>query len=88
MAVISPLLVEPWRRIRSRAPVPPPIASTGLMFSDFQAAAIPTDDWLWLQVTATTGSPASLTLLIELQSGPPVLCCGGAGGVLEASMAI
>jgi len=58
------------------------------MFSDFQAAAIPTDDWLWLQVTATTGSPASLTLLIELQSGPPVLCCGGAGGVLEASMAI
>lgn len=48
-----------------------PIAVTsttsGTASTSFQSPNIPAGHWLWLQVTAASGSPAGLTVSIELQ---------------------
>ncbi len=40
--------------------------STGTVFTSFQAPAVPLDHWLWLEVTAVSGSPAGLTVMLRL----------------------
>jgi hypothetical protein len=40
--------------------------STGAMVTSFQTPAVPLDHWLWLEVTAVSGSPAGLTVMLRL----------------------
>jgi hypothetical protein len=42
--------------------------TTGDLFTGFQAAVIPADHWLWLEVSAVSGSPAEMTVSLVLQS--------------------
>jgi hypothetical protein len=39
--------------------------TTGTVVTSFQASAVPTDHWLWLEVTAVSGSPAGLTVAVR-----------------------
>ena len=39
--------------------------TTGTVISNFQAPAVPVDHWLWLEVTAVSGSPAALTVAVR-----------------------
>lgn len=39
--------------------------TTGTVISNFQAPAVPADHWLWLEVTAVSGSPAALTVAVR-----------------------
>ena len=39
--------------------------STGTVVTSFQAPALPMDHWLWLEVTAVSGSPAGLTVAVR-----------------------
>ena len=39
--------------------------STGAVLTTFQAPALPIDHWLWLEVTAVSGSPAGLTVAVR-----------------------
>lgn len=39
--------------------------TTGTIVTSFQAPAVPTDHWLWLEVTAVSGSPAGLTVAVR-----------------------
>jgi hypothetical protein len=39
--------------------------STGAMVTSFQAPAVPIDHWLWLEVTAVSGSPSGLTVMLR-----------------------
>ena len=41
--------------------------TTGSASASFQSPTIPSGHWLWLQVTASSGSPLGLTVSIELQ---------------------
>ena len=41
--------------------------TSGTASTSFQSPNIPAGHWLWLQVTAASGSPAGLTVSIELQ---------------------
>jgi hypothetical protein len=41
--------------------------SSGTTSTSFQSPSIPAGHWLWLQVTSASGSPAELTVSIELQ---------------------
>jgi len=41
--------------------------TTGSASTSFQSPTIPSGHWLWLQVTAASGSPLGLTVSIELQ---------------------
>ena len=41
--------------------------TTGSASASFQSPTIPSGHWLWLQVTAASGSPQGLTVSIELQ---------------------
>ena len=41
--------------------------TTGSESASFQSPTIPSGHWLWLQVTAVSGSPQGLTVSIELQ---------------------
>jgi hypothetical protein len=41
--------------------------TSGTATTSFQSPNIPAGHWLWLQVTAASGSPAGLTVSIELQ---------------------
>jgi len=41
--------------------------TTGSASTIFQSPTIPSGHWLWLQVTAASGSPLGLTVSIELQ---------------------
>jgi hypothetical protein len=41
--------------------------TSGTATTSFQSPSIPAGHWLWLQVTAASGSPAELTVSIELQ---------------------
>ncbi|MCS5698217.1 hypothetical protein NZK32_04070 [Cyanobium sp. FGCU-52] len=41
--------------------------STGTELISFQAPAVPLDHWLWLEVTAVSGSPAGLSVMLRLQ---------------------
>ena len=41
--------------------------TTGSASTSFQVPEIPAGHWLWLQVTAASGSPLGLTVSIELQ---------------------
>ena len=41
--------------------------TTGSANTSFQVPDIPAGHWLWLQVTSVSGSPAGLTVSIELQ---------------------
>ncbi len=41
--------------------------TTGSASTSFQSPTIPAGHWLWLQVTAASGSPLGLTASIELQ---------------------
>jgi hypothetical protein len=41
--------------------------TTGSASASFQSPTIPSGHWLWLQVTAVSGSPQGLTVSIELQ---------------------
>ena len=42
--------------------------TTGDLFTGFQAAVIPADHWLWLEVSAVAGSPAEMTVSLGPQS--------------------
>jgi hypothetical protein len=42
--------------------------TTGDLFTGFQAAVIPADHWLWLEVSAVSGSPAEMTVSLVPQS--------------------
>lgn len=39
--------------------------STGTIVTNFQAPVVPMDCWLWLEVTAVSGSPAGLTVAVR-----------------------
>ena len=39
--------------------------STGKLLISFQTPAVPMDHWLWLEVTAVSGSPAGLTVMLR-----------------------
>ena len=39
--------------------------STGTLLISFQTPAVPLDHWLWLEVTAVSGSPAGLTVMLR-----------------------
>ena len=39
--------------------------TTGQAIDSFQAAAIPAEHWLWLEVTAISGSPQALTVAVQ-----------------------
>lgn len=39
--------------------------STGTVVNNFQAPVVPMDYWLWLEVTAVSGSPAGLTVAVR-----------------------
>jgi len=41
--------------------------TTGSAITSFQSPNIPAGHWLWLQLTAVSGSPQALTVSIELQ---------------------
>lgn len=41
--------------------------TTGTVTTSFQSPTIPSGHWLWLKVTAVSGSPAGLTVSIEVQ---------------------
>ena len=41
--------------------------TTGQAIESFQVPEIPTEHWLWLEITAVSGSPAELTVAITLQ---------------------
>ncbi|MCP9868150.1 MULTISPECIES: hypothetical protein [unclassified Cyanobium] len=41
--------------------------TTGRAITSFQNPEIPAGHWLWLQLTAVSGSPQALTVSIELQ---------------------
>jgi hypothetical protein len=41
--------------------------TSGTASTSFQSPNIPAGHWLWLQVTSASGSPAELTVSIELQ---------------------
>jgi hypothetical protein len=42
-------------------------STSGTASTSFQSPNIPAGHWLWLQVTSASGSPAELTVSIELQ---------------------
>ncbi len=48
-------------------PVTVTSTTSGTASTSFQSPNIPAGHWLWLQVTAASGSPAELTISIELQ---------------------
>lgn len=39
--------------------------STGTVLTSFLSPAVPADHWLWLEVTAVSGSPAGLTVAVR-----------------------
>ena len=39
--------------------------STGTALTSFLSPAVPVDHWLWLEVTAVSGSPAGLTVAVR-----------------------
>ena len=39
--------------------------TTGTVVTSFQTPVVPTDHWLWLEVTAVSGSPAGLTVSVR-----------------------
>jgi hypothetical protein len=39
--------------------------TTGTVVTSFQAPVVPVDHWLWLEVTAVSGSPAGLTVAVR-----------------------
>jgi len=41
--------------------------TTGQAIESFQVPEIPAEHWLWLEITAVSGSPAELTVAITLQ---------------------
>ncbi len=41
--------------------------STGTLLTSFQTPAVPLDHWLWLEVSAVSGSPAGLMVMLRLQ---------------------
>lgn len=41
--------------------------SSGTVLTSLQTPAVPVDHWLWLEVTAVSGSPAGLTVMLRLQ---------------------
>jgi hypothetical protein len=41
--------------------------STGTVLTSFQTPAVLLDHWLWLEVTAVSGSPTGLTVMLRLQ---------------------
>jgi hypothetical protein len=48
-------------------PITATSTTSGSGSTSFQSPNIPAGHWLWLQVTAASGSPAELTVSIELQ---------------------
>ena len=40
-------------------------ATTGAVFSSFQNPAVPMDHWLWLEITAVSGSPTGLAVSLR-----------------------
>ena len=40
--------------------------SSGAVLTSVQAPAMPIDHWLWLEITAVSGSPAGLTVMLRL----------------------
>ena len=39
--------------------------TTGTVVTSFQASVVPAEHWLWLEVTAVSGSPAGLTVAVR-----------------------
>ena len=39
--------------------------TTGTVVTSFQAAVVPMEHWLWLELTAVSGSPAGLTVAVR-----------------------
>ena len=39
--------------------------TTGTVVTSFQSPVVPMDNWLWLEVTAVSGSPAGLTVAVR-----------------------
>jgi hypothetical protein len=39
--------------------------STGTMLTSFSNPAVPVDHWLWLEITAVSGSPIALTVAVR-----------------------
>jgi hypothetical protein len=39
--------------------------SSGIVLTSFQTPAVPLDHWLWLEVSAVSGSPAGLTVMLR-----------------------
>lgn len=39
--------------------------TTGTVITSFQAPVVPMDHWLWVEVTAVSGSPAGLTVAVR-----------------------
>ena len=39
--------------------------TTGAVFSSFQNHAVPMDHWLWLEITAVSGSPTGMAALLR-----------------------
>ena len=48
-------------------PITTSSTTSGSASTSFQSPTIPSGQWLWLQVTAASGSPLGLTVSIELQ---------------------
>ena len=48
-------------------PITTASTTSGTASTNFQDPAIPEGQWLWLEVTAASGSPTGLTVSIELQ---------------------
>jgi hypothetical protein len=48
-------------------PISASSTTTGTAITSFQNPVVAAGHWLWLQVTAASGSPAGLTVSIELQ---------------------
>ena len=53
-----------WWIDRTSDPITVTSTTSGTAITSFESPAIPPDHWLWLEVTAVSGSPAGLTVVV------------------------